>query len=53
MRKMRHTIMPADGDDEAGQHWMNGVSCEWSDDLSDPREDIYSLDDGTPSWQST
>lgn len=36
------------GEDEAGTLWANGVASEWSAELSDPREDIYTLDDGQP-----
>jgi hypothetical protein len=36
------------GKDEAGRLWANGVACEWSAELADPREDIYSLDDDHP-----
>ena len=36
------------GEDEAGGVWADGVAAEWSAELSDPREDIYSLDDGQP-----
>ena len=36
------------GEDEAGSRWANGVASEWSAELSDPREDIYTLDDGQP-----
>jgi len=32
-------------EDEAGRLWANGMASEWSADLADPREDIYSLDD--------
>lgn len=35
----------ADGD-EAG--WIAGVNRAWAEDWSDPREDIYTLDDGEP-----
>jgi hypothetical protein len=41
-------ITRADGDDETGLHWASGISQEWSDELNDPHEDIYTLDDGTP-----
>ncbi len=34
------------GEDEAGTLWANGVASEWSVELSDPREDIYTLDGG-------
>lgn len=33
-----------EGDDE----WSAGVALEWAAELSDSREDIYSLDDGEP-----
>ena len=36
------------GEDEAGRLWASGVASEWSAELSDPREDIYTLDDGRP-----
>jgi hypothetical protein len=36
------------GEDEAGTLWANGVASEWSAELSDPREDIYTLADGQP-----
>jgi hypothetical protein len=32
-------------EDEDGRLWANGVASEWSAELADPREDIYSLDD--------
>ncbi len=36
------------GEDEAGSLWASGVASEWSAELSDSREDIYTLDDGQP-----
>ena len=36
------------GEDEADGLWANGVASEWSAELSDSREDIYTLDDGQP-----
>jgi hypothetical protein len=36
------------GEDDAGSFWADGVASEWSRELSDPREDIYTLDDGRP-----
>lgn len=36
------------GEDEAGERWANGVASEWSAELTDAREDIYTLDDGHP-----
>ncbi len=35
-------------EDEAGVAWMQGVAREWRAELSDPREDIYTPEDGTP-----
>jgi len=35
-------------EDEAGRLWANGVASEWSAELANPREDIYSLDDDHP-----
>lgn len=36
------------GEDEAGGMWPHGIAAEWSAELQDPREDIYTLDDGRP-----
>lgn len=36
------------GEDEAGGLWADGVASEWSAELSDPREDIYTIEDGQP-----
>ena len=41
-------ILLLPGEDEAGGVWADGVASEWSAELSDPREDIYTLDDGQP-----
>jgi len=30
------------------QNWAIGVARAWAADWNDPREDIYSLEDGTP-----
>ena len=35
-------------EDEAGSLWASGIAREWSNDLSDPQQDIYTLDDGSP-----
>ena len=32
------------GEDESGRLRANGVASEWSAELADPRENIYSLD---------
>ncbi len=33
-------------EDAAESLWANGIAAEWSDELSDPNQDIYTLDDG-------
>ena len=35
-------------EDEAGAAWMQGIAREWAEDLADPRQDIYTLEDGQP-----
>jgi hypothetical protein len=35
-------------EDEGGGAWTHGVANEWSTELSDIREDIYTLEDGQP-----
>jgi hypothetical protein len=50
MRKSRSYLrnFPFSDDDEAGAAWSHGVSREWADELSDSRQDIYTLGDGRP-----
>jgi hypothetical protein len=33
-------------EDEAGTTWQQGVARDWSEELQDSREDIYTLEDG-------
>jgi hypothetical protein len=35
-------------EDEAGAAWARGVSREWAEELRDPQQDIYTLQDGQP-----
>jgi hypothetical protein len=35
-------------DDGADTAWTEGVAREWEAELSDPREDIYTMEDGEP-----
>ena len=35
-------------EDKAGIAWTQGITREWEAELNDPREDIYTLEDGTP-----
>jgi hypothetical protein len=39
-------LMPEE--DEAGLAWAGGISAEWSAELGDPNQDMYTLDDGQP-----
>lgn len=33
-------------EDDAGIAWAQGVNREWLDELRDPRQDVYTLEDG-------
>jgi len=35
-------------EDEAGTVWAHGLAREWADELSDSRQDLYTLTDGQP-----
>ena len=35
-------------EEDAGAVWIQGIAREWATELSDPREDLYTLTDGTP-----
>jgi hypothetical protein len=35
-------------EDEAGSVWAQGVAQAWADELSDPRQDLYTIWDGQP-----
>ena len=35
-------------EDETGVAWAQAVAREWTEELSDPQQDIYTLDDGQP-----
>ena len=45
--QVRLIVLPIEEDD-AGRSWMEGIAREWTDELADPREDIYTLEDGEP-----
>jgi hypothetical protein len=37
------------GDEDGGaSDWARLIRAEWAEELSDPREDIYTLEDGQP-----
>lgn len=35
-------------EDEAGGVWGAGIAREWATELSDPRQDLYTMEDGQP-----
>jgi hypothetical protein len=39
-------------ENDAGAAWMAGIAQEWSEDLNDERQDIYSVSDGDPVHES-
>jgi hypothetical protein len=41
-------VLPGDTPAERSDEWQRGIAREWADDLSDSRQDIYSLSDGEP-----
>ena len=45
---VRPTKRETADEDASGQAWMAGISREWEADWLNPREDIYSLEDGEP-----
>ena len=36
-------------EDDVGAARANGIAREWTDELGDSRQDIYTLDDGQPA----
>jgi hypothetical protein len=46
-------VVPSNDDEisnenETEKKWMAGISREWAQDLADPTQDIYTLNDGEP-----
>ena len=41
-------LVPTADEDDAGTAWLAGIAEEWKAELSDPREDVYTLSDGEP-----
>jgi hypothetical protein len=39
-------------EDLTDEEWMAAINRAWAEDLNDPRQDIYTLEDGTPSHES-
>jgi hypothetical protein len=44
---VRLIVLLAD-EDSGGIAWGHGVTKEWADELRDPGQDIYTLEDGKP-----
>jgi len=44
---VRLIVLVAD-EDSGGIAWSHGVAKEWADELRDPGQDIYTLEDGKP-----
>jgi hypothetical protein len=44
---VRVIIVPADSEDAENQAWLSLIDQSWSEWL-DPREDIYTIEDGMP-----
>lgn len=43
-------VLPnGDAEDDAGRAWSGAIAREWASELSDPREDIYTMEDGEPA----
>lgn len=41
--------LTADDEEESSNAWAAAIARIWAADWSDPREDIYTLEDGEPS----
>lgn len=44
---VRLMVLVADEDD-AGTAWAQAIARDWTDELADPAQDIYTLEDGQP-----
>jgi hypothetical protein len=45
---VRVLVLPLSREDEEADCWTAGIAQEWADELSDPRQDIYTMADGEP-----
>jgi hypothetical protein len=41
-------LVPDTEEDDAGDLWARTVAREWSEELEDSRQDLYTLEDGQP-----
>jgi hypothetical protein len=47
-------VVPLSQEDEPGSAWTAGIAQQWTDELGDPDQDIYTLADGEPeSWSKS
>lgn len=46
-KRARIIILPMEPEEEA-REWMHAIAREWQDELSDERQDIYTIEDGEP-----
>jgi hypothetical protein len=49
---VRITVAWPEDEDPDDASWSAAVAARWEADWSDPREDIYSLDDGKPEHEA-
>lgn len=47
-RKPVRVLVLLPEEDEVGALWSSGIAKEWAAELTDPRQDIYTLEDGQP-----
>jgi hypothetical protein len=40
-------VVPSD-EEEISREWTEGIAREWAAEWSDPREDIYTIEEGEP-----
>ena len=38
-------VVPSVEEDEAGHAWTDGIAREWAEELNDPRQEFYTLED--------
>lgn len=46
--QVRPIVLPSE-EDAGGSLWERGIANEWSADLSDAQQDIYTIEDGQPA----
>jgi hypothetical protein len=41
-------VVPSDSEEEISREWTEGIAREWAAEWREPREDIYTIEDGQP-----